>query len=103
MVSSTICSTVEALRHRVKSAAFKHHTLRIDGGAKQSFQCLDVSGKGLSASFGQTIEGLWLAQYELPLDNYVPGFFELEQLRAPVAVGDRCAGAKRIWPVFPRG
>ena len=38
--------------------------LRIDGWAKQFFQCLDVFGKGLATGFGDSIEGLRLAQHE---------------------------------------
>jgi hypothetical protein len=34
------------------------HALRIDGWAKQLFQCLDVFGKGLAAGFGDAIQGL---------------------------------------------
>jgi hypothetical protein len=49
------------------------------------FQCLDVFGEGLAAGFGNAIEGLRLARYELLFDSHVPGFFELEQLRAQVA------------------
>src|SRR5260370_40627651 len=61
------------------------HALRIDGWAKQLFQCLDVFGEGLAAGFGDAIEGLRLSQHELLFVIPVPGFFGLEQLRAQVA------------------
>ena len=70
------------------------HALRIDGWAKQLFQCLDVFGEGLAAGFGDAIEGLRLAQHELLFDSHVPGFFELEHLRGQVAVRRLSLGAE---------
>src|SRR6266436_5536396 len=69
-------------------------TLRIDGWAKQLFQCPDIFGEGLSAGFGDAIESLRPAQYEPLFDSHVPGFFELEQLRSQVAVGGLSLGAE---------
>src|SRR5260370_12997994 len=39
------------------------HALRIDGWAKQLFQCLDVFRDGLSAGFRDALDGLRLAQH----------------------------------------
>jgi hypothetical protein len=44
------------------------NALRIDCCAKQLFQCLDVFGEGLAASFGDAVQGLRLAQHELLFD-----------------------------------
>jgi hypothetical protein len=76
------------------------HALRIDGWAKQFFQCLDIFGEGLAAGFGDAIEGLRLAQHELLFDGHVPGFFELEQLRAQVAVCGLSLGAEPCKSAF---
>ena len=70
------------------------HALHVNGWAKQLFQCLDVFGEGLAAGFGDAIEGLRLAPHELLFDSHVPGFFELEELRAQVAVGGLRLGAE---------
>src|SRR6516165_6659104 len=68
--------------------------LHIDSWTEQLFQCLDVFGEGLAAGFGDAIEGLRLAQHELLFDSHVPGFFELEQLRAEIAVRCLSLGAE---------
>ena len=46
--------------------------LRIDSWAKQLFQRLDVFGESLATGFGEAIEGLRLAQYELFLQPRTP-------------------------------
>jgi hypothetical protein len=53
---------------------------------EQLFQRLDVCGESVATSFRNAIDGLRLAQHELLLDGHVPGFLELEQLGAQVAV-----------------
>ena len=43
---------------RWRAGAFTAHEGQLDGWAKQLFQCPDVFGEGLAASFGDAIQGL---------------------------------------------
>ena len=57
-----------------------------DGSAEQLLQRLNVLGERTSAGFGHAIESLRLALNKLLFYRNVAGFFELEKLRAEIAV-----------------
>ena len=60
--------------------------LRVHGPAEQLLQRLHVFGERPAAGFGHAVEGLRLALHKLLLDRHIAGFFQLQQLRAQVAV-----------------
>ena len=58
----------------------------VDGCAEQLPERLHIFGQGLRGRLRHAVERLRLALHELLFDSHIAGFFQLEQLRAQVAV-----------------
>src|SRR3984885_2123953 len=61
--------------------------LRVDGGTEKLLQCLYIFSESLTAGFCHAIQRLRLALDKLLFDGNIAGFFELEKVRAKIAVG----------------